>query len=197
MKNRREHFFPRRPLLAVALIVFGFFPASGAARAPSGSSPDDEENRKTVYEMYEDYRKDFPEVEEMAPSEAMERWRKDRVVFIDTRTPEEMAVSTLPGAVSETEYLKNPERFSGRTPVAYCTISYRSGIFAGKMAEKNRRILNLRGGMLAWALEGGPIFKEDVQTRRMHVYGKKWDLAPAGYETVRFGKWEQFMKSRR
>ncbi|MFP4030750.1 MAG: rhodanese-like domain-containing protein [Desulfococcaceae bacterium] len=196
MKIWRKRFFTRRPLLTVALIFFGFFPAGGAARAPSGSSPEDDENRKAVYEMYEGYRKNFPEVAEMAPSEAMERWRKDRVVFIDTRTPEEMAVSTLPGTISKEEYLKNPERFSGRTPVAYCTISYRSGMFAREMAEKSRRILNLRGGMLAWVWEGGPIFQEDVQTRRMHVYGKKWDLAPAGYETVRFSKWRQLMKSR-
>lgn len=195
MEKLRAQTLVRKPLLTIALLFLGLLPATGAERN-SPASPADAENRKTVYEMYDGYRNDFPQVAEMEPAEAMKRWREDEIVFIDTRTPEEMAVSMLPGAVSKPEYLENPERFGDRTPVAYCTISYRSGIFAKEMAGEGRKILNLRGGMLAWTLEGGPVFKDGAETRRMHVYGKKWDLAPSDFETVRFSRWEQFTKSR-
>jgi sodium/bile acid cotransporter 7 len=196
MKKFRALPFPRKPLLAIAFLFLGLLPANGVARNPPVSSPADEENLQTVYAMYDGYRKDFPQVAEMEPEEAMKRWRAEEIVFIDTRTPEEMAVSMLPGAVSQSEYIENPDRFGDRTPVAYCTISYRSGIFAKEMAENGRKIWNLRGGMLAWTLEGGPIFQGGEETRRMHVYGKKWDLAPPEYETVRFSRWQQFRKSR-
>lgn len=177
------------------LLLVGMASGEVFAKSAAEPIPDDDRKLEIVYEMYAGYRKDFPGIEEIDPDEAMRLWREGRTVFVDTRTPEEMAVSMLPDAVSKEDYLSDPDRFGDRTVVAYCTISYRSGLFAKEMAEKDRRVLNLRGGMLAWALEDGPIFDETGETRRMHVYGKKWDLAPAEYETVRFGKFEQFLKS--
>ena len=186
------------PGIAAALL-FAVLSGNSAAKSRAETPPDearkdDARKLEIVYGMYAEYREDFPGIEEMEPVRALELWRENRVVFVDTRTPEEMAVSTLPGAISREDFLADPDRFQDRLPVAYCTISYRSGYFAREMAEANRRVVNLRGGMLAWALEGGPIFDENGETRRMHVYGEKWDYPPAGYESIRFGRFRRFLR---
>ena len=137
---------------------------------------------------------DFPSVRDIFPKEARERFDQGRVIFVDTRKPSEMAVSVLPGAITQDEFTKHPERLFGKTVVAYCTISYRSGIFAREEAERGIEVLNLKGGILAWILEGGQV--NDAQgkpTRRVHVYGEKWDFAPSGWESVKFSFWEQML----
>jgi sodium/bile acid cotransporter 7 len=45
-------------------------------------------------------------------------------------------------------------------------------------------MLNLRGGLLAWVHAGGKVYDANGETRRIHVYGRKWNLAPNGYDAV-------------
>ncbi len=152
----------------------------------------DAARKDAVYRMYGEYKRDFPSVRDISPIEARKRFDQGGVVFVDTRKPAEMAVSALPGAVTQGEFTKHPERFFGKTVIAYCTISYRSGLFARDLAHRGIEVLNLKGGILAWILEGGQV--NDAQgnpTRRVHVYGDKWDFAPSGWESVKFSFWEQ------
>ena len=152
----------------------------------------DAAKKDAVYRMYREYKMDFPSVRDISPKEARRKFDQGGITFVDTRKPAEMTVSVLPGAITQDEFTKHPERFFGKTVVAYCTISYRSGIFARDQAPRGIEILNLKGGILAWILEGGQV--NDAQgnpTRRVHVYGDKWDFAPSGWESVKFSFWEQ------
>jgi len=150
------------------------------------------QKREVVYAMYADYKKDFPAVMDISPQQAMDLLKKDDVVFIDTRKPAEMKVSMLPHAITQKEFLSHPEKYAGKTVVGYCTVSYRSGVFAREMDEKGISVRNLEGGILAWTLEGGKVYDENgKETNRIHVYGKKWNYAPAGYKAVMFSLWEQ------
>jgi sodium/bile acid cotransporter 7 len=182
-------------LFLAGLILAATGPPPGQATASPAESLTDSQKREKVYAMYAGYRENFPDVADISPAGAMALHQEGKVVFVDTRTPEERAVSTLPEAVSAETFRENPNRFSDRVVVAYCTISYRSGLFAREMAQRDPPIRNLRGGMLAWALEGGKLYRDGEETRRMHVYGKKWDYPPEGYESVRFTQWRQWMKS--
>ncbi len=147
----------------------------------------DEKKKETVYRMYAGYKKDFPKVRDISPQEAMELLNQDKLVFVDTRKPEEMAVSMLPGAVSRQYFLNHSNQYKDKTIVAYCTISYRSGIFAHNLANEGIAVLNLQAGILAWLLEGGKVYDQSQkEVKRVHVYGRKWDYAPAGYDTVKF-----------
>lgn len=156
-------------------------------RASGETELTDEQKKDAVYQQYGEYKKDFPTVSDITPTAAIALLKQGGVVFIDTRKPEEMAVSMLPAAIDEETYLKAPASFEGKTPVAYCTIGYRSGIFAREMEAKGILVRNLSGGIVAWALEGGPLFDKSGETKRIHVYGEKWNYAPKGYETVVFG----------
>jgi sodium/bile acid cotransporter 7 len=161
-----------------------FFPLIGTA----GENLTDEQKKEIVYQMYRESRQsEFPNVSDLMPSEANKLLQEAKVVFVDVRKKAERDVSTLPGAVPADEFLDNPDAWNNVTVVVYCTISHRSGVLAEELAERGISVLNLRGGILAWALEGYPVFDDNGETRRIHVYGSEWDYAPAGYETVRFG----------
>ena len=127
----------------------------------------DARKKEIVYQMYADYKKDFPSVPDILPREAMRLMETAHVLFVDTRKPAEMNVSMLPNAITKEEFLKHPSKYKDVTIVAYCTISYRSGIFAKEMAKKKIRINNLAGGLLAWVLEGGKVYAGGVETKRM------------------------------
>ena len=114
------------------------------------------------------------------------------VLFIDTRKPSEMKVSMLPGALSKEAFLKDPLKYRDLTIIAYCTISYRSGDFAVRMSNKGIDIYNLEGGLLAWVLEGGKVYDAGRETKRVHVYGKKWNYLPKEYEPVFFSFFEKY-----
>lgn len=160
----------------------------------SAGVPEDQANKKAVYRIYNQYKREFPHVQEISVSDAMGLYKDGKTVFVDLRTPPEMTISALPGAISRDEYLKNPAEFAGKMVIVYCTISYRSGIFARKMAEKGVALYNLAGGLLAWVHEEGKIYDAEGETKRIHVYGEKWNYPPTGYEAVKFGFFERLIR---
>ena len=62
-----------------------------------------------------------------------------------------------------------------------------------EMERKGVNINNLAGGMLAWVLEGGKVFDTHGETKRIHVYSKKWSYLPEGYEMVGFNFFEKYL----
>lgn len=182
--------FKARLLMGCA--VLAVLAVCGSARGQRAMT--DAAKKKVVYGMYADYRREFPGVQEVSPLAAMRLFEEGAALFVDTRRPEEMAVSMLPGAVSQAEFLENPERYRGRTVIVYCTISYRSGLLAARLAVQGVTVTNLQGGLLAWVLEGGRVYDGAGETRRIHVYGKKWNYPPAGYTSVTFGFWDRLRR---
>lgn len=147
----------------------------------------DSQKKQAVYQMYAGYKQDFPEVSDITPREAMRLLaRKEKVVLVDVRSPEEQQVSMLPGAITREEFLRHLDHYRDHVIIGYCTISYRSGKLAQDLRKQGIPMLNLQGGLLAWLHEGGQVYSQGVETRQVHVYGKKWDLAPARFQTVRY-----------
>ena len=144
----------------------------------------DDAKRAKIEAMYRGYKKDFADTTDIAPSEAMELFKAGRVVFVDVREEKEQEVSMLPGAVTEKEFLENPDRYRDKVLIGYCTISYRSGKLAQKLRVRNIDMQNLEGGLLAWVHAGGKVYDRNGETRRIHVYGRKWNLGPKDYEAL-------------
>ena len=174
--------------LPVLIFVVLFLPCTGM----SGPSLTDLQKKNIVYKMYDDYKKEFPTVNDISPRDAMNAMADGRVIFVDTRKPAEMKLSMLPGAVKKDIFVQDHLKYQGYRIIAYCTISYRSGLFAAEMAKKGVRIENLRGGVLAWVFEGGRVYDSAGVTKRVHIYGKKWNYLPMGYEPVMFGFFDRF-----
>jgi sodium/bile acid cotransporter 7 len=160
--------------------VWGVLSSTAPGEEPLGDSF----KREKVESMYAGYRKSFPGVADISAEGVLKIMGHEEIVFVDVREPEEQAVSMLPGAVPHIDFLRNPDAYKGRMVIGYCTISYRSGKLARKLQKRGICMINLKGGILAWLHSGGKIYREGMPTNRVHVYGKKWDLAPSSYDTV-------------
>jgi len=166
--------------LYLFLSVFFVIPAPLA----TGSSLSDAEKHQRVMAMYAEYKKEFPGVADIDAKAAIGLLSDPDVVFVDVRKPEEQAVSMIPGAITGDQFLDHLDQYRGGRTIVYCTISYRSGKLADKLHQEGISITNLEGGLLGWVHAGGPLVREGQPVRKLHVYGRKWDLAPNTIETV-------------
>jgi len=180
--------FGRKRLLLVRVSILAFLVLLLCPRDGRAALLSDSQKLKTVHQMYAEYQKDFPEVTDITPQEARQLLAQEKkVVLVDVRTPEEQRVSMLPGAITRDEFLDRLEAYRDYVTIGYCTISYRSGKLAQELRRQGITMLNLQGGLLAWLHEGGKVYAQGVETHQVHVYGRKWDLAPARYDTVKHG----------
>ncbi len=179
--------------IILVLPLFFLINVTHGSLLASESGESDGEKMAIVRNMYRSYKRDFPGAVDISVEKARALFEQRKVVFIDVRKPEEQAVSTLPGAVTEETFLENPGIARGKTAVAYCTIGYRSGVFSEKMVKQGTNVFNLTGGIVAWILDGGKVFLDGRETNRVHVYGKEWNHLPAGYEPVTFGFFEKLI----
>jgi rhodanese-related sulfurtransferase len=141
---------------------------------------------RALQEIYETYKKNFPEVPEVTPAEARKLLEAGLAVLVDVRPPGECRISQLPGAMTAAEFLSCPESYRGKTVIAYDTVGLRSGLFAEKLRKQGIGIANLQEGLLGWLHAGGKIYDgKGNETRRVHIYGCMWNYAPLEYEAVR------------
>ncbi|EGV33141.1 Rhodanese-like protein [Thiorhodococcus drewsii AZ1] len=83
------------------------------------------------------------------------------VLLVDIRTPAEMAQGVIPGALQMPMHLipvRMNELPKDRDVVLYCRSGARSYQACSFMMQQGYgRVLNLRGGVIAWARHGYPI----------------------------------------
>ena len=128
----------------------------------------------------------FPDVTHVTASHVLAL--QPPVTFVDCRSVAERSVSVIPGALDRDAFEASALP-AGSTVVCYCTIGYRSSLFAGRLkAERaDLDVVNLSGSILSWAAEGGALVDEDGRpTKRLHVFGDEWDVAPTEFEAVKF-----------
>ena len=170
--------FGRTGLVACVLWTVPAIPATAQA-------PDTEAARRATLErMIKDIREDYPDVPTITPAGLRESLATGGIVLVDVRTERERNVSTLPGAISADEFESRLEELAGRTVVAYCTVGVRSSDYVREMRRRGVEVLNLEGSVLSWTHIGGPLVLDGVATDRLHVYGRRWNLAADGYRTI-------------
>ena len=163
---------------ALALLLVAF-----SGRLAAGQL-DDTTKQQRVMAMYNDYRENFPEVQDIEAEKAISLLSHPKVVFVDVRQTREQAVSMIPGAITDKAFMDHRESYRGKRVIVYCTISYRSGKLAAKLQKQGFSIINLRAGLLGWVHADGPLVQGEKPVRQLHVYGRKWDLAPEGFKAV-------------
>ena len=171
---------PRRTALSVAVLSVAALGVPACAAPPST----DAEKAERLTEMVAGVSEEFPDVRTITVEEVGRLLEKDSIVLIDVREERERDVSVIPGSISAAEYEADPERYHDVAAVAYCTIGYRSSEYAQRMNAEGHEVFNLTGSILAWVQAGGPLVGEEGTTTRLHVYGKRWNLAPERYETI-------------
>lgn len=148
---------------------------------------DTEAGRRAIVErIAAEIRAEHPDVATITAASLKEALPSGNFLLVDVRTDKERAVSTLPGAITAKDFEARLDELvaEGRTVVAYCTIGARSSSYARKMGKRGVRVLNLEGSVLAWTHAGGEFVSKAGPVRRVHVYGRGWNLAADGYEAV-------------
>ena len=123
-------------------------------------------------------------VDELRKLKLSEAKKDSPYVLVDVRTKEESSVSLLPGAITKFEYELHPERYKGRTVIAYCTSGYRSGQYAQKLVQQGAKAKNFKGSILEWCRTGLPLVSpEGEPTNRVHTYSSK-NKVPDKYDAI-------------
>jgi len=161
-------------------------------------SKSDAERKEIAEQMYSKYKTKLPKVNEVG-AEELQQWLKSstqKVLLVDTRKTEEVEISRIPGAITESEFEdlseSNPEGLDEYEKVVfYCTIGYRSALSVDKHARNmpaaKDKFFNLKGSILLWLHNGGEVVTgENETTKQVHCYGKAWNLAPKSYASVTF-----------
>ena len=172
-----------RSLMRIGLVAGA---ALTVAAAPAGAqAPGTEAARRAALErMIADIREDYPDVPTITAAALRESLGAGGIVLVDVRTDKERSVSILPGAISADEFESRLDELAGRTVVAYCTVGVRSSNYVREMRGRGVDVLNLEGSVLAWTHIGGQLVLDGVVTDRVHVYGRRWNLAADGYRTI-------------
>lgn len=180
---RDPHFWFALLSLAMWISACGRPPSEHASSVNSGLT--DTEKQAMVEKMATEYKQDYPDVAELSVPELVNRMTRENIFLVDVRTEPEQAVSMIPGAVPRSLFENEKGEHKDQTIVTYCTIGYRSGKYALELQGEGFKVYNLRGSMLAWAHAHRPVVNPSgIETWRVHVYGPKWDLLPAGYTPV-------------
>jgi len=146
---------------------------------------DDSAKQKVIAQLYEDYQQsDIKGVPDVTVAQLLSDEEFSDLVLLDVRTPEERAVSMIPQALTVEAFEANRDQYDQARVIVYCTIGYRSGIYVKSLRESGIDAHNLKGGALAWAHAQQPFHDKKGETRRVHVYGETWNLAPKNYQPV-------------
>ncbi|GIK86264.1 MAG: rhodanese-like domain-containing protein [Burkholderiales bacterium] len=129
---------------------------------------------------------DFPDVDTIDAAALARRLADgEPLLLVDVRTPQEQAVSTIPGAVCVAPSI-GPDGVAAlakdtRPIVVYCAAGVRSARLARALvAAGATEVRNLDGGIFAWANEGRPLAGPDGPAQRVHGCDAQWErlLAP-------------------
>jgi rhodanese-related sulfurtransferase len=109
---------------------------------------------------------------------------KPNFILVDVRSPREMSVSVIPGAISKSEFEKNIEKYRGMTVIPYCTVGGRCADFSRQLAQSGWTVRSYRGSIVDWVKNELPLLTPlGEKTHRLHTNGKQFDL-PGGYQQV-------------
>lgn len=125
---------------------------------------------------------EFPHVRQLSTAE-LAAWLRDPArpapLLLDARTPEEYSVSHLPNArridFSSPDAIQQlPAIPKDTAVVVYCSVGYRSSIFATRLREAGfTNVANLEGSLFQWVSEKRPLADGASQ---VHPYNARWGL---------------------
>jgi rhodanese-related sulfurtransferase len=107
-------------------------------------------NLESIDSQYANDAKKFPEVRGISVQTLQYLQTHEEVVLVDVRSPQEQYVAMIPGAISVAEFERDRQKYSGFAIIPYCTVGYRSGLYAQKLQQQGWQVFNLEGGILAW-----------------------------------------------
>jgi len=140
----------------------------------------------TLQATIDDVARDWPQIGHVTPVEVERRVAEGKAVVFDVRTPQEYAVSHLPGAIhvdpdtTAAEFLaRYGDAVKGKSAVFYCSVGARSSRLASRVApELETRgavaVDDMAGGIFAWHGDARPLVDATGATQSVHPYDASW-----------------------
>ncbi len=145
----------------------------------------DAQKKERLEALYQGYQKSFPTIDSISVEEFWSFSRgRNKSCSSTSESPKEMEVSMIPGAIEAATFKREAQQYRDAVVVPYCTAGYRSGFFTQELQEAGWDVRNLEGSILAWTLAGLPLENAEGPTRKVHVYGRTWDLAAGDFSAV-------------
>ena len=156
--------------------------------------------KESLEAMDRQLRATFPDIASIDGAALARRLgRRDGPILLDVRSPEEFAVSRLPGAIRvdddaiDTEVLETiGPAIKGRDIIFYCSVGVRSTRLAHRIRATlvNRgagAIANLSGGIFGWHNAGRRLVGPDGKTTDfLHPYDEEWGLLVKRRERITY-----------
>jgi len=104
---------------------------------------------------------------------------KEKVYLLDARAKEEYKVSHFKDAIwigyKKFEKSKVENLDKDQLVVVYCSIGVRSEQIGEKLQDLGfKNVQNLYGGIFDWSNKGYPVYKNEMETNKVHAYNKFW-----------------------
>ncbi len=105
-------------------------------------------------------------------------------VLVDVRTEAEVEVSVIPGAITAQQFEMDPERHKYKSVICYCTVGYRSELYARRLREQGIDAWNFKGSILEWCAAKYPLETLDHEPMTsLHTYSSDGHV-PSKYESM-------------
>ena len=159
-------------LLRLLPFLLGFLPLGCAQNPPA--------NARVASPVFQDKLEGMLRFDVPVLNVREARTAADSVVFLDTREPQEYAVSHLPGALllgyDRPDYTVLDTLPKDTPLVLYCSVGYRSERMARTLRKRGfTDVRNLYGSIFEWVNAGYPVVdRAGYPTDRVHTYNKKW-----------------------
>lgn len=172
----RRDWFMRLVLAAIA----GFAAAMGGPVLAQDAGP----MASTIAEV----KAKWPGLNHVTPEQVQTLIDGGKAVMFDVRTPEEYAVSRIPGAVRvdpamsrEAFIAAHGAAVKGKTPVFYCAAGVRSSKLTERIGPEALAAagaasapVSMAGGIFQWNWESRPLAGDKGATDAVHGYDAKW-----------------------
>lgn len=153
----------------------------------------DAANEAKAREMLSFYANRLPEITIASTEEicSLLRDQSDHVVVIDVRTNEERAISRIPKSISQAEFEKTEWTSFDKSEklfIPYCTIGYRSGLYAMKLRANGFEYVKNGEGIILWTHRADMSLVDESGrvVNLVHTFGRRWQLASMKYQTTYF-----------
>lgn len=168
------------PVLLILMILNTTLSCEGKSTTSKITS-----NFNRVEQLANECLQKYQEVPWISLKDFLYKYKQEKWVIVDVRSQAEQNVSIIPNAINADKFESEHDQFKNHNILVYCTAGCRSGAYTQLLNKNGFKAFNLKGGVLAWALEGKPfITLKGKKTYQVHVYGKKWNALPPNYKAI-------------
>lgn len=141
---------------------------------------------------------DYPQLTHVSSEEMQNLIKSQDVLLLDTREPDEYAVSHIDGAVRIDPNIQTDdfmsqfdEQIRGKTIILYCSVGRRSSKLAARLQPALRAagantISNLEGGIFRWHNDELPLSRGENATEKVHPYNRWWSRLVARKDDIAY-----------